>query len=58
MQNWRIVAAGAIVGLRSLDLVRETYVGADRIGRVRLAAQQRRHHDGDALDGSLPAQIS
>jgi hypothetical protein len=34
MQNWRIIAAGAIVELRSLDLVRETYLG-NRQGRPR-----------------------
>jgi hypothetical protein len=34
MQNWRIIAAGAIVELQSLDLVRETYLG-NRQGRPR-----------------------
>ena len=34
MQNGRIVAAGAIEDLRSLDLVRETYLG-NRQGRPR-----------------------
>ena len=34
MQNGRIVAAGAIEELRSLDLVRETYLG-NRQGRPR-----------------------
>jgi branched-chain amino acid transport system ATP-binding protein len=34
MQNGRVVAAGAIEELRSLDLVRETYLG-NRQGRRR-----------------------
>lgn len=42
MQNGRIVAAGAIEELRSLDLVRETYLG-NRRGRPRSPGGATRH---------------
>ena len=48
MQNGRIVAEGAIEELRSLDLVRETYLGNRQGAPDRLAASQGRLHDRGA----------